>query len=87
MYLENLIYSWIRPNMDENNKKKNFKIDIVRHILSFLILIIALIVSWDCNTEVTGALKYLYLLIAGMFNSVYLVFYFIYRIILGNKCY
>ena len=86
MYLENLIYSWIRPNMDENNKK-NFKIDIVRHILSFLILIIALIVSWDCNTEVTGALKYLYLLIAGMFNSVYLVFYFIYRIILGNKCY
>jgi hypothetical protein len=51
MYLENLIYSWIRPNMDENNKK-NFTIDIVRHILSFIILVIALIVSWDCNTEV-----------------------------------
>jgi uncharacterized membrane-anchored protein len=72
--------------MDENNKK-NFTIDIVRHILSFIILVIALIVSWDCNTEVTGVLKYLYLLIAGMFNSLYLVFYFIYRIILGNKCY
>jgi hypothetical protein len=85
MYLENLIYSWIRPNMDDSNK--NMKFDIVRHILSFIILIIALIVSWDCNTEVTGALKYLYLLIAGMFNSLYLVFYFIYRIILGNKCY
>jgi hypothetical protein len=86
MYLENLIYSWIRPNMDENNKK-NFTIDIVRHILSFIILVIALIVSWDCNTEVTGLLKYIYLLIAGMFNSIYLVFYLIYRIILGNKCY
>ena len=85
MYLENLIYSWIRPNMDDTNN--NMKIDIVRHILSFIILVIALIVSWDCNTEVVGVLKYLYLLIAGMFNSLYLVFYFIYRIILGNKCY
>lgn len=86
MYLENLIYSWIRPNMDETINT-NMKINIAQNILSFIILIIALAVSWDCNTEVTGALKYLYLLIAGMFNSLYLVFYFIYRIILGNKCY
>ena len=86
MYLENLIYSWIRPNMEEINKK-NFKIDLVRHILSFLIFIIAIAVSFDCNTEVEGILKYIYLLIAGMFNSIYLIFYFIYRIILGNKCY
>ena len=86
MYLENLIYSWIRPNMDKNNKV-NFKIEIVRHTISVIILIIALIVSWDCNKEVVGILKYLYLLIAGMFNSIYLVFYMIYRIILGNACY
>jgi uncharacterized membrane-anchored protein len=85
MYLENLIYSWIRPNMDTPNN--NMKIEMSRQILSVIIFIIALIVSWDCNKEVTGVLKYLYLLIAGMFNSLYLVFYFIYRIILGNKCY
>ena len=86
MYLENLIYSWIRPDMDKNNKV-NFKIEIVRHTISFIILVIALIVSWDCNTEVAGILKYIYLLIAGMFNSIYLIFYMIYRIILGNACY
>jgi|688.fasta_scaffold799488_2 hypothetical protein len=86
MYLENLIYSWIRPNMDKNNKV-NFKIEIVRHTISFIILVIALIVSWDCNKEVVGILKYIYLLIAGMFNSIYLIFYMIYRIILGNACY
>ena len=86
MYLENLIYSWIRPDMDKNNKV-NFKIEIVRHTISFIILVIALIVSWDCNTEVVGILKYIYLLIAGMFNSIYLIFYMIYRIILGNACY
>lgn len=86
MYLESLIFSWIRPNMDNDNKK-NIKIDLIRHTLSVILLIIALIVSWDCNSEVSGLLKYLNLLIAGMFNSIYIVFYFIYRIILGNKCY
>jgi len=87
MYLESLIFSWIRPNMDTNNKKKDFKINIIKHILSLSILLIALIVSWDCNSEIRGCLKYLNLLIAGMFNSLYLVFYFVYRILLGNKCY
>jgi succinate dehydrogenase hydrophobic anchor subunit len=92
MFLERQIYNWVRPDMEsfeDPNGKKDEKsaAKIVNIVLYILIFIIAIIVSWDCNKEVSGILKFIYVIIAGMFNTFYLIFYMVYRLWLGNKCY
>jgi hypothetical protein len=87
MLLESIIFDWIRPEMQPELNKKNNKYYYLKLFLSVIILFIALVVSWDCNLEVEGVYKVLNLIVAGMFSSVYLVFYMFYRIILNNPCY
>lgn len=92
MVIENFIYNLVRPKSGQTSKKKSVsKIDTflkyLTYILYIAIFFIALAVSWDCNKETKGICKYIMVIIAGMFDSVYLLYYLIYRILLGNKCY
>jgi hypothetical protein len=87
MYLETKILEWVRPDGQPELNQKSQKYIIIKAIICVAILTIALLVSWDCNSEVTGALKIVNLIVSGLFSSFYLVFYLIYRIILNNPCY
>lgn len=90
MFIEKKILEYIRPSTtvisdEELDKKYPFKV--LSLIISLVILVIAVIVSIDCNREVEGIVKYLFILVAAAFPSLYLTFYCIYRSILGNACY
>ena len=85
MFVEQFILSLIRP-IDES-KDQDLTRRILSNSISFIILCIALLVAWDCSSKVVGVMKYVNVLIAGLFDNVYLIYYLIYRIILGNPCY
>ena len=89
MYIEKLIYNYIRPSNkpEEEVKGPRLVAKVSMLLLDVVILIIALVVSWDCNSKITGFIKFINVLYAALFPSVYLVFYLFYRIILGNACY
>jgi len=89
MYIEKLIYEYIRPSNKPVEEVKGPKLvaKVSMLLLDVVILIIALLVSWDCNSQISGIIKFINILYAALFPSVYLVFYLFYRIILGNACY
>jgi len=87
MFLESYIYECIRPSTETLEGVNYKKINIIRYVLYFFTFIIAILVAWDCNKQVTGLMKFINIIIAGMFSSIYLVFYMVYRLWLGNKCY
>jgi hypothetical protein len=87
MFVEHFLISLIRPSNDNLSEENHNPPKILITLLNYIILCIALIVAWDCSSKMTGIMPYINVLIAGLFNSVYLIYYLIYRIILGNACY
>lgn len=92
MIVERLIVEQLRPSttvetLEGEDKGKRLAIKVSNRAVDVIIMLIALIVSWDCNSKISGPMKYIYLAYAIMFPTVYLTFYMIYRIILGNPCY
>jgi len=57
-------------------------------IMSIIVVIAAAYLSWRCNTEAGTAttMKVLFAILSGVFGHMYLAFYVIYRLVLGNKC-
>jgi len=90
MFLEKAIYQYIRPstNVDsEPDSRRKQALRMSEMLVDAVITLIALAVAWDCNSRVSGLMKYVCVLYAGMFPTVYLTFYLVYRIILQNPCY
>lgn len=60
---------------------------IISFFLSFMFSILAVILSWNCNTRlrVNTGLKVLYAIIAFIFGLLYLIFY-LFSNLLGNGC-
>ena len=89
MFLEKIIFNYIRPSAvpQEEVKGSRLAAKVIMVFIDVVILMIALVVSLDCNSKMEGPIKYINILYAAMFPSVYLVFYLVYRIILGNACY
>jgi hypothetical protein len=89
MFIEKKILSLIRPNMDLEDplKDKNITMQVLMYMFDALIIIIALVVAWDCNSRMNLIIRLIVVIYAGLFPSFYLTFYFFYRIILGNPCY
>jgi hypothetical protein len=89
MFIEKKILNFIRPNTNTDDllKNKNITLQVLMYLIDVAILIIALVVSWDCNSKVIGIMKFIAVIYAGLFPSFYLTFYLFYRIILGNACY
>ena len=81
MFVEKLILNLIRPTttVQPTEDKNDVRIS--------PIFIIAIVVSWDCNSKTTGVVKFIFILYAALFPTTYLSFYLIYRIILKNPCY
>ena len=90
MFLEKAIYRYIRPSTTvdtEPLKGKKLALRASEMLVDAVITIIALAVAWDCNSQVSGIMKYICVLYAGLFPSIYLFFYLVYRIIMQNPCY
>jgi len=89
MFIEKKILHIIRPDYNGNDptKGQNSLIQVLMYLIDVAIFIIALVVAWDCNSKVVGFTKFIFILYAGLFPSVYLSFYLVYRIVLGNACY
>ena len=89
MFIEKKILNFIRPNnqIEDPTKDKNIPLRVIMYLMDVAIFIIALFVSWDCNSKVEGFTKFIFIIYAGLFPSVYLSFYLVYRILLGNACY
>ena len=92
MFVEKLILNLIRPTTtvqpteDKNNVSK-IAAKVIMTLVDIAMLIIAIVVSWDCNSKTTGVVKFIFILYAALFPTTYLSFYLIYRIILKNPCY
>ncbi len=86
--IEYLAYTLYKNNEEE--KKEAFSgggEDIINFFVSFMISIMAVILSWNCNTRlhVNTGLKVLYAIIAFLFGLLYLIFY-LFSNVLGNGC-
>jgi hypothetical protein len=92
MFVEKLILNLIRPTVtvqptEDKNDVSKIAAKVVMTLLDIAIFIIAIVVSWDCNSKTTGVVKFIFILYAALFPTTYLSFYLIYRIILNNPCY
>jgi hypothetical protein len=91
MFLEKLIFELIRPSttVPKDDAKHGSKLaaKVSMRVMDVAIMIIAILVAWDCNYLCEGFMKYIFVLYAALFPTVYLSFYLIYRIILNNPCY
>lgn len=56
-------------------------------IIKIAITLIALILVWDCSQKEHLLVKILYAFIAFFMPELYIIYYSIYRVFLGNKCY
>tara|TARA_Y200000002_G_C22520527_1_gene595324 strand:+ start:26 stop:268 length:243 start_codon:yes stop_codon:yes gene_type:complete len=70
-----------------NDKKKLNKLKLtVIIIIKLIVSLIASYLVWDCNKNKNLFIKIIFLLIAFIFSEVYILYYAIYRIFMGNKC-
>jgi hypothetical protein len=60
---------------------------VVGGILRVILMILVGVIAWRCNIQESLIIRILITLFASIFCELYLVFYTIYRVILGNSCY
>ncbi len=71
-------------DVDDNNYKKKKKINM---LFGLFITIFAMYLAYDCNKYESVGMRLLYTIIAGLFSGLYLLYYLVVRVFLGNKCY
>ena len=72
-----------KANEDQIHKVKLYTAIILRCVLS----IIALYLSWDCGRDSSVIMRALVSLISTLFPEIYISYYAVYRVFMGNKCY
>jgi uncharacterized membrane protein YozB (DUF420 family) len=51
-----------------------------------IFMLLAGYLCWKCNAKEDGFLRVVYTILAVLFNTFYLIYYFIYRYMMGNPC-
>ena len=59
---------------------------IVCLVIYLLFSCIAGYLSWQCNKFESTGIRIIYAILSYMFSGLYLIYYFIYRFLFGNKC-
>ena len=71
-----------------NNPEKMHWIKVYTTITIKLVLsLIAVYLAWDCNKNSSIVLRIIVSIIALVFSEIYILYYAIYRVFMGNKCY
>lgn len=60
---------------------------LVISIIKITISLIALCLSWNCTYEENIVVRIILGLVAFLFSELYIVYYTVYRVFMGNKCY
>ena len=72
-----------KVNNDQIHQVKVYVVIILRIVLS----IIALYLSWDCGKNSSGIMRGLGSVVSALFPEIYIPYYAVYRVFMGNKCY
>ena len=56
-------------------------------IIKAILVYIAFSLSWECSSRDSAYMRLFTTAIAAVLSPFYIVYYLIYRIIMGNKCY
>ena len=75
-------------NDQDNNQLKNMfnNLSPVNVIVALVISLAAAYFAYECNSHETKATQFIYTVIAFFFPGLYLIYYFIRHIIIGDKC-
>jgi len=76
-------------SIDFNIKKKKWhwiQVSLVC-VIKLLISLIALYLVWDCSQKENIIIRVINVIIAMIMPEFYIIYYAIYRVFLGNKCY
>ena len=92
--IETLVISNFKNKSNENfNDQDHIQLKNMFNNLSPINIIVALIISlaaayfaYECNSHETKATQFIYTVIAFFFPGLYLIYYFIRHIIIGDKC-
>lgn len=74
-------------NIEAAFQKRRNNIILIACLIKIILACIAFSLCWDCNSREGLSTKILTSLIAIVLSPFYIVYYSIYRIIMGNKCY
>ena len=72
-----------KVNKDQIHQVKLYTVIIIRCVLS----IIALYLSWNCGKNSSGVMRGLGSAVSALFPEIYIPYYAVYRVFMGNKCY
>ena len=50
------------------------------------LMVVAFILAWRCNSNVNFLFRIFIALLASLFSEIYVIYFFLYRTILGYKC-
>ena len=56
------------------------------YAVQLIIFIAAIYLAWSCNVGESMIMRIVYTVLAAIFSVIYLIYYFIYRVLMGNKC-
>ncbi len=72
-----------KVNKEQVHQVKLYTVIILRCVLS----IIALYLSWDCGRNSSGMMRVMGTSVSVLFPEIYIPYYAVYRVFMGNKCY
>ena len=84
-----LIETFLIEKLDSSKKEKKTGRSLKTYLLAFLNLILAGIAGylcWNCNAEHPTWLRVIVTILAVIFSGIYVLFYLVYRIIIGVPC-
>ena len=78
----------------DNSKNEHFENKDTFHWVQFYLICILQVVltliagklSWECSGSLRTSLRVFYTIISGIFSELYIIYYAIYRVFMGNKC-
>lgn len=56
------------------------------YTVNLILMVVAGYLAWMCNIGETPLVRILYTILAAIFSGLYLLYYFVYRILMGNPC-
>lgn len=72
--------------MDNNIDSKEWVKIMLVFLIRLVLMIIAGYLSLDCNKNSNIIIRILFMFFSAIFSEVYILYYTIYRIIMGNSC-
>lgn len=57
------------------------------NLIGLLLAIWAAYLAWNCSAMETTTMRVIYTIIAFLFGGLYLIYYFVYRFLMGNPCF